>query len=134
MEALIHSFLHIIWYVVVPDLPARNLSSQKRLHSGSRVAVRSSSAVCCLQWLSNLLAVFKLEYLSTQNSYYYDMFFWITIGIETGRLRFERNLGCMSNIIAGCILWEQIREEWTEAKKLRPKVKQVREPVLRYGK
>jgi hypothetical protein len=40
----------------------------------------------------------------------------------------------MSNIIAGHILWEQIREEWTEVKKLRPKVKQVCEPVLRYRK
>jgi hypothetical protein len=35
---------------------------------------------------------------------------------------------------AGRILWEQIREEWTEIKRLRPKVKEVREPVLRYGK
>ncbi|KAK3160483.1 hypothetical protein QOZ80_1BG0060070 [Eleusine coracana subsp. coracana] len=33
----------------------------------------------------------------------------------------------------GRILWEQIREEWTEIKRLRPKVKQVREPVLSWS-
>ncbi|TVU21611.1 hypothetical protein EJB05_31260, partial [Eragrostis curvula] len=31
----------------------------------------------------------------------------------------------------GRALWEQTREEWTEIRRLRPKVKEVREPVLR---
>ncbi|KAJ1282389.1 hypothetical protein BS78_03G048200 [Paspalum vaginatum] len=34
----------------------------------------------------------------------------------------------------GVVLWEQTRQEWTEIRSLRPKVKQVREPVLRYGR
>lgn len=38
----------------------------------------------------------------------------------------------VQNIVAGLVLWEQTRQEWTEIRSLRPKVKQVREPVLRY--
>ncbi|KAF8663096.1 hypothetical protein HU200_055691 [Digitaria exilis] len=34
----------------------------------------------------------------------------------------------------GLALWEQTRQEWTEIRSLRPKVKQVREPVLRYAR
>ncbi|CAD6232993.1 unnamed protein product [Miscanthus lutarioriparius] len=33
----------------------------------------------------------------------------------------------------GLILWEQTRQEWTEIRSLRPKVKQVREPVLSWN-
>lgn len=33
----------------------------------------------------------------------------------------------------GRILWEQTRQEWTEIRSLRPKVKQVREPVLSWN-
>ncbi|XP_039814182.1 uncharacterized protein LOC120676911 isoform X2 [Panicum virgatum] len=34
---------------------------------------------------------------------------------------------------SGLILWEQTRQEWTEIRSLRPKVKQVREPVLSWN-
>nr|CAB3504422.1 unnamed protein product [Digitaria exilis] len=33
----------------------------------------------------------------------------------------------------GLALWEQTRQEWTEIRSLRPKVKQVREPVLSWN-
>ncbi|CAO2208847.1 unnamed protein product [Urochloa humidicola] len=33
----------------------------------------------------------------------------------------------------GRVLWEQTRQEWTEIRSLRPKVKQVREPVLSWN-
>ncbi|RLN24672.1 hypothetical protein C2845_PM07G00340 [Panicum miliaceum] len=33
----------------------------------------------------------------------------------------------------GLVLWEQTRQEWTEIRSLRPKVKQVREPVLSWN-
>ncbi|XP_062220277.1 uncharacterized protein LOC133918966 isoform X2 [Phragmites australis] len=33
----------------------------------------------------------------------------------------------------GPVLWEQTRQEWTEIKSLRPKVKQIREPVLSWN-
>jgi hypothetical protein len=45
---------------------------------------------------------------------------------QYGYLKFK------TSIIAGRFLWEQTRQEWTEIRSLRPKVKQVREPVLRY--
>ncbi|XP_062194078.1 uncharacterized protein LOC133897376 isoform X1 [Phragmites australis] len=33
----------------------------------------------------------------------------------------------------GLVLWEQTRQEWTEIRSLRPKVKQIREPVLSWN-
>ncbi|KAL6848102.1 hypothetical protein ACP4OV_022230 [Aristida adscensionis] len=33
----------------------------------------------------------------------------------------------------GFLLWKQTREEWTEIRSLRPKVKQIREPVLSWN-